>query len=345
MSVTVTIHKGEMKQIKRLVDEKKSAKGQLYGLWTHSFQPVIQYVIGDPKPGRDDHEKKIKNYLWDNHGLKHLGNWSTGGGNNMNIEEETPSFVNMTVESTDDKTVNVKLCVVQKGSNPKDTLEGVIEMLDGDSVFRLNAGPFAKEGELACYHNKKVPGPLEVVGQRSNEAKTKKEQWYSTKEGMQLFGKIHGALQQQFEITGTSRDTKTHDISLTLKYHGQEEYIVDFPLNFPHGAAVLNNGKSKQEISLTEKESGEKSQSIESGQQPNKSSKATNPGSGTSKKQKKKVTPAEETTEEQDDLSANKTASLQNETESQQQLDPEKVPELLVQGILAQVQKSVGTMV
>ena len=44
----------------------------------------------------------------------------------MNIEEETPSFVNMTVESTDDKTVNVKLCVVQKGSNPKDTLEGVI---------------------------------------------------------------------------------------------------------------------------------------------------------------------------------------------------------------------------
>lgn len=75
MSVTVTIHSGELKQIRRLikVEKKKNfASGQLYGLWTHSNQPVIQYVIGDPKGDGD-----VTKYLWENHGLRHVGSWST----------------------------------------------------------------------------------------------------------------------------------------------------------------------------------------------------------------------------------------------------------------------------
>ena len=74
MSVTVTIHNGEMGQIKHFIDEKNK-KGQLYGLWTHSNQPVIQYVTGGVK----EHEKeKIRSYLLNNHGLKQVGYWSTG---------------------------------------------------------------------------------------------------------------------------------------------------------------------------------------------------------------------------------------------------------------------------
>ena len=75
MSVTVTIHSGELKQIKRLIGsakKKNPAKGQMYGLWTHSNQPVIQYVIGDPKDGGD-----VAEFLRENHGLRHVGNWST----------------------------------------------------------------------------------------------------------------------------------------------------------------------------------------------------------------------------------------------------------------------------
>lgn len=76
MSVTVTIHSGELKQIKRLIESAKkktaSKNGKLYGLWTHSNQPVIQYVTGDPKGGED-----ITKFLRENHGLRHVGNWST----------------------------------------------------------------------------------------------------------------------------------------------------------------------------------------------------------------------------------------------------------------------------
>lgn len=71
MSLTVTIHGGELKQIKRLIGEKKN-HGQLYGLWTHSNQPVIQYVIDDPKG-----DGSVMKFLWENHCLRHAGSWST----------------------------------------------------------------------------------------------------------------------------------------------------------------------------------------------------------------------------------------------------------------------------
>ena len=72
MSVTVTIHNGELGQIKYFIEQRKKA-GQMYGLWTHSNQPVIQYVTGGVNEKDQD---KIARYLQNNHGLKHIGNWS-----------------------------------------------------------------------------------------------------------------------------------------------------------------------------------------------------------------------------------------------------------------------------
>lgn len=75
MSVTVTIHSGELKRIRQLIagqKKKKSSHGQLFGLWTHSNQPVIQYVIGDLQDGRE-----VEKFIWESHGLRHLGTWST----------------------------------------------------------------------------------------------------------------------------------------------------------------------------------------------------------------------------------------------------------------------------
>lgn len=75
MSITVTIHAGEMKQIAHFIEGsgKAAAKGRLYGLWTHSDQPVIQYVVDDAK--RDN--EKIKDYLEEKHCLRLVGYWST----------------------------------------------------------------------------------------------------------------------------------------------------------------------------------------------------------------------------------------------------------------------------
>ena len=75
MSVNVTIHRGEMRQLKRLAERTRSrapAKGLLFGLWTHSFQPVIQFITGYPRAGDD-----LEGYMLENHSLVVLGRWTT----------------------------------------------------------------------------------------------------------------------------------------------------------------------------------------------------------------------------------------------------------------------------
>jgi len=329
MSVTVTIHEGELKQIKSLIDKEEKA-GQLYGLWTHSNQPVIQYVIGDPKPNESEHIKKC---LEENHGLRHIGNWSAADRGGDKFNPESPCFVKMTVKlSSDKETLEVKLCVSQKRKEHKNSLDGVIETLKGESAFRSKSGPFPTGSPLAVYHKNVVSTRLKVDcpnPRTANEAKTKKEQWYSTEEGMQLFGKIHGALQNYFQITGTSRDTNTHDISLNLSHH-RRELTVDFPLNFPHEMAVLTEGRRKMKISLKETESKPQGRSGKNPQQPQTSPKvnqADNSKNGQKKGSQTEVVPVK------GDESASGDASMQNEDVSQEPLDPEKVPELLVQGI------------
>ena len=193
---------------------------------------------------------------------------------------------------------------------------------------------------------------LEVAGPTAataNEAETKKEQWYSTEDGMQLFAKIHGALQKFFQITGTSRDTKTHDISLSLG-HQQGQFAIDFPSNFPTEMAVLTDVRGKQmEIKLTE-EKGE-GKLPKNDKQRKKKGQDRQTGRKTSQGSHRKsgqVTPmAEDASEdagnEDDDVTDPNSTSVGNDEPPS--LDIEKVPELLLQGICRLAKIDTGTKV
>ena len=227
------------------------------------------------------------------------------------------------------------------------------EELEGDSAFRLiKTGPFGNCETANTlserYHHEKVKDAnnLKVIKQTpkaANEAETKDTQWYSTEDGMKLFGLIHGAFQNQFEITGTSRDTKTHDISITLKRGGQE-FIIDFPSNFPSGRAVLNYRAKKREISLSEKATEGNVKSRKGSQKQDKKAKQnTNKKEGGQGRTSKKgtVVPDKEATAEEapnenenDNASAGKPeGAVQKEAEPPKQPSLEEIPELLVKGI------------
>ena len=191
---------------------------------------------------------------------------------------------------------------------------------------------------------------LKVIKQTpkaANEAETKDTQWYSTEEGMKLFGLIHGAFQKQFEITGTSRDTKTHDISVTLK-SGRQEFNIDFPSDFPNRRAVINDGRGMREISLIEKATEGNGSSKNGGQKKKKKAKQNKASNrkegqgGTSKKGPvvpDEEAPAEEAPNENENASAGEPeGAVQKEAEPPKQPSLEKIPELLVKGI-RQMQK------
>ena len=229
------------------------------------------------------------------------------------------------------------------------------ETLEGDSGFRLlKTGPFSQDRRFQRYHSEKVSDSLEVVGptaSTANEAETKKEQWYSTEDGMQLFGKIHGALQKFFQITGTSRDTKTHDISLSLS-NQRRQFSIDFPSNFPTEMAVLTEGRGKPEKIKLIKENSEGT-SGKKDKQGKKKPQDKQPGRNTSqgshrKSGQQKVTPiAEDASEdagnEDEDETDPGSASVGND--EPQSLDVEKVPELLLQGICRLAKLNTGSRV
>lgn len=82
MSLTVTIHEGELRQIKQHIAEKRIESGHLFGLWTHSNQPVVQYITGSLKDENVEDEEE----LFKLHALRRVGIWSTkeSGGKKRN---------------------------------------------------------------------------------------------------------------------------------------------------------------------------------------------------------------------------------------------------------------------
>ena len=189
------------------------------------------------------------------------------------------------------------------------------EELEGDSAFRL----------------------IKPLSERYHRAETKDTQWYSTEDGTTLLILIHGVFQKQFEITETSRDAMTHDISITLK-RGGHEFIIDFPSNFPSGRAVLNYRAKKREISLSEKATEGNVKSRKGSQKQDKKAKQnTNKKEGGQGRTSKKgtVVPDKEAPNENDNdnASAGQEGAVQKEAEPPKQPSLEMIPELLVKGI------------
>lgn len=197
-------------------------------------------------------------------------------------------------------------------------------MLQGQSAFRLKS-PFSEQGDQKLqkrYYASPEDGTLDVRDlspKPSHEADTNKDQWYSTEEGMQLFGKIHNALQVlQFEIR-PSRDTTTHDLCLSLTFQGRE-FAVNFPHNFPDDSAVfIRDGNRRETIPLTKTNSVHDEKRHDDKDSEEDLDPAKTPQSPTSAQGQKK----------------------DKGTEAKESLDPEEIPQLLAQ----EIRRRVGTSV
>ena len=194
------------------------------------------------------------------------------------------------------------------------------------------------------------------------------EQWYSTDEGMKLFGKIFGALKQQFAINGTSRSTETHDISISIKIQNHD-FSVDFQSDFPIGKAFLTSLRSGEqvEIELCKDSSNETKTKATKDAKQNKASldEESKKKQKGSKKQSGKVTPMEDKEGEEDSVDKNEGKKEREDEEEKEEeneeqdgeedeensppsgyeadqkpLDADTIVQLLVQGIIGSTRHS-----
>ena len=202
------------------------------------------------------------------------------------------------------------------------------EMLEGESAFRLKC-PFLEQENQKRYHAPPEDCKLDVRDlspKPSQEATTNKSQWYSTEEGMQLFGKIHGALQEHFEVR-PSRDTTTHDICLSLK-SGRKEFAVDFPHNFPQASAILIGADNRRKSIILIKASSEggNKENFKDKRPPNSANDAATEDTdakGNIGSAKISQSPPSSVQDDENDKGAKANGSL----------DPGKIPQLLVENI------------
>ena len=73
-------------------------------------------------------------------------------------------------------------------------------------------------------------------------AQTKKEQWYSEEDGMDLLQAITQYFKNKGQNLDMSRDVATHNLQFTI----DNRYRIDFPIDFPQKPPILSELRSRQ---------------------------------------------------------------------------------------------------
>ena len=244
--------------VQKLQSEAGSAhrkSGSLFGQWTSTGNPVVQYVVPSAVHGADSERYGKK--LWEGYRVCHIGEWRSvrscgqqtvqgaGGHLSTNFKGGKPErFLVLDVEENDIKPY------LFEGENQG--RRGKLERLDGANPFnRPDVDPQQPTGQhFRQPSHYRGQSTAAQGGDRSQfqprpqlqPATTRNYQWYSGSMENGTFEKILNdfkriAYQGKVEIT---RDKTTEDLSMAFKDKRHfKKWQVDFPYNFPYAGALL----------------------------------------------------------------------------------------------------------
>ncbi len=269
------IYEEELDRIAGWVEEYPNLEtgGDLFGFWTHSGAPVVQYVLG-PGPGsrRDsvsfsqDTEYLIKagEILRSKHGLQYIGEWHShhqmglaqpsGGDSNTVIlalqRYNFPRFLlciaNIRPNSGMMKKWNVNVGCFLYSSHQANYQAGAWVVLPGESPIRSN---LKGRNELNRINSR--PSKSWTVDKTTLEEEplvttepieVSDQLWYSSQQGQAILKEIFDKIQRKFQQCEMSR-TNEQRIYLTFECsckQGQvDRWRVDFPEDFPQFSPTL----------------------------------------------------------------------------------------------------------
>lgn len=217
----------------------RSTTWSLFGLWTHSSSPVIQYVCKAGNGGQNAKEM----------GLELLGQCvdSSQRGRGYNYRTDSRSSRTRQVR---------KLTIYNDGGRlePELTEEGsglapvrncVIKELPMESPFKLflnSSGetPSVTRNRSEGVHDTYSRHPQERA--ETDECRTNEDQWYATSSGSEKLRDIQGHCRDSLSSSDKvdiNRDPSTHDVQLCIEHYGKT-FFVDFPNDFPKNKAKVS---------------------------------------------------------------------------------------------------------
>ena len=251
--------------VQKLQSEAGSAiqkSGSLFGQWTSTGNPVVQYVVPSAV-NRADSESYGKK-LWEGYRVCHIGEWQSVRSYRRQTAQDAERhllsnfkggkpkrFLVLDVEATDIKPY------LLEGENQR--RRGILDRLDGVNPFnRHDVDPQQSTGQhfrQPSHHKGQSTaaqgGDWSQFQPRPQlqPATTRNYQWYSGSMENGTFEKILNdfkriASQGKVEIT---RDKTTEDLSMAFRdKHHFKNWQVDFPCNFPSAGALLIEDSDSQ---------------------------------------------------------------------------------------------------
>ena len=249
------IFKEDVQKLQSEAGSANQKSGSLFGQWTSTGNPVVQYVVPSAVHRADSEIYGKK--LWEGYRVCHIGEWRSvrfcrqqtvqgaGGHLSTNFNRGKPErFLVLDVEVNDIKPY------LFEGENQG--RRGKLERLDGVNPFnRSDVDPQQPTGQhfrQPSHHKGQSTaaqgGDWSQFQPRPQlqPATTRNYQWYSGSMDNGTFEKILNdfkriAYQGKVEIT---RNTTTEDLSMAFKdKHHFKKWQVDFPYNFPRAGALL----------------------------------------------------------------------------------------------------------
>ena len=268
------IYEGELNQLAGWVEEYPNLEtgGDLFGFWTHSGNPVVQFVLGPGKDSRhyprsfyQDRDLLIKTgkLLRDNHGLQHIGEWHSH--HQMGLAE--PSSGDQRTVFNALRTYNFPrflLCITNLRSEAKthclnkyDVNIGCFLFTDTDQYQRYQVGSWVVLPDQSPIREKEVNNERNLIlfssdNPRKNwnvketkleeeplvttePIKISQEVWYSTEQGKALLKEIFEGLDRcrYFQKFEMRRNSTTEEIYFNLESNYERNYD-KWQISFPN---------------------------------------------------------------------------------------------------------------
>lgn len=226
----VYVFHGDAERMKR----KPEKKWDLYGLWTHSSCPVVQYICEES----DRSAERL--------GLELLGQCVPQS--NRQIQNRSNHGRWLVVQND-----GVKLDAQLGQGNGLAPLRCSIKELSMESPFsnlisRRPRGYRERSPErrptVVAPERRHAPADRPSERQSENPVNNPPLQWYTTSRGEEILRNIHNTCISNFpapNLVEMSRDAVDHNIQLSIK-HNDKTFKIHFPNNFPQSSAHVLYG-------------------------------------------------------------------------------------------------------
>lgn len=272
------IYENELNYLSRCVLDYPDIEtgGDLFGFWTHSGFPVIQYIIG---PGKNSNHqvalfnqdlnylRKIGDALRMTHGLQHIGEWHSH--HKLGLAEPSGHDITTVTKAIDNYNLNNFFLVITNVHQNSSGINGFMFNRHQGRIFDYTGWVILKgESPIRSVFDKQYPNIIyqpqiqqasivDLTTSSLGETEYVKpeylpEYWLSERSNHMVLKKIVDGLSHDFDDVNVFQNNDDKSVYLTFR-DINHLYSLSFPSDFPQSKPIFKrvDGETRLKVNTT----------------------------------------------------------------------------------------------